>query len=171
MVSESPPPSRYSAALLVARVNGMCTRPSLTATSRRYLLMAGIVATNLARHAVVTRYSQCGRCEGSGKSVGRGCLDGLTLGCDHSGVFHLKGSIAELRVFHCHLQVPTTTNPPDRATLQPQLTVPLAILRHSILQYLEPSTNTQLCLSCCTTLRLTAPTLGRLRSELRWKHR
>ena len=32
-----------------------------------------------------------GRCEGSGQSVGGGALDGISIGCDHSGVFFLKG--------------------------------------------------------------------------------
>ena len=44
-----------------------------------------------------------GRCEGAGKSVGNGSLDGLTIGCDHSGIFHLKGAVAELRLFHSHI--------------------------------------------------------------------
>ena len=44
------------------------------------------------------------RCEGAGKNIGGGSLDGITIGCDHTGVFHLKGSVAELRLFHCHMQ-------------------------------------------------------------------
>jgi len=50
-----------------------------------------------------------GRCEGARKTVGGGTLDGLTIGCDHSGVFHLRGSIAELRLYHCHLQAAERT--------------------------------------------------------------
>ena len=38
-------------------------------------------------------------------------MDGLTIGCDHSGVFHLRGSIAELRLYHCHLQVRQQAEP------------------------------------------------------------
>ena len=30
-------------------------------------------------------------------------LDGLSIGCDHNGVFFLTGSLAEIRLFHCHL--------------------------------------------------------------------
>jgi len=45
-----------------------------------------------------------GRCEGAGKTVGNGSLDGISMGCDHSGVFHLKGAIAELRLFHSHVE-------------------------------------------------------------------
>jgi hypothetical protein len=40
-----------------------------------------------------------GVCEASGKSVGANGLDGLTLGCDHTGVFYLHGAIAEVRIF------------------------------------------------------------------------
>jgi len=41
--------------------------------------------------------------EAGGKSVGRSPLDGLRIGCDHTATFFLKGAIAELRVFSCHL--------------------------------------------------------------------
>jgi len=44
-----------------------------------------------------------GYCEASGKTVGGNGLDGLSVGCDHNGVFFLTGSLAELRLFHCHL--------------------------------------------------------------------
>jgi len=44
-----------------------------------------------------------GRCEGAGKNVGNGSLDGLSMGCDHSGVFHLQGAIAELRLYSAHI--------------------------------------------------------------------
>jgi len=44
-----------------------------------------------------------GYCEASGKNVGANCLDGLSIGCDHTGVFFLTGMIAELRLFSCHL--------------------------------------------------------------------
>jgi len=44
-----------------------------------------------------------GYCEASGKSVGANVLDGLSLGCDHNGVFFLTGSLAEMRLFHCHV--------------------------------------------------------------------
>ena len=47
-----------------------------------------------------------GYCEASGKSAGGNALDGLSLGCDHNGVFFLNGSIAELRLFHAHLPAP-----------------------------------------------------------------
>ena len=42
--------------------------------------------------------------QASGKSVGANELDGLSVGCDHSGVFFLTGALAELRVFATHLQ-------------------------------------------------------------------
>mmetsp|Transcript_25819 Transcript_25819/g.78500 ORF Transcript_25819/g.78500 Transcript_25819/m.78500 type:complete len:356 (-) Transcript_25819:758-1825(-) len=41
--------------------------------------------------------------EASGKNVGNNRLDGLSIGCDHSGVFFLIGSVAELRLFSIHL--------------------------------------------------------------------
>ena len=41
--------------------------------------------------------------EASGKSVGANGLDGLSLGCDHNGVFFLQGSFAELRLFRSHV--------------------------------------------------------------------
>ena len=44
-----------------------------------------------------------GRKEASGKSVGTSALDGLRIGCDHTSTFFLKGAIAELRLFSCHL--------------------------------------------------------------------
>jgi len=44
-----------------------------------------------------------GYCEASGKSAGNNSLDGLSIGCDHTGVFYLSGSLAELRLFHCHM--------------------------------------------------------------------
>ena len=47
-----------------------------------------------------------GYCEASGKSAGGNGLDGLSLGCDHNGVFFLNGSIAEVRLFHAHLPAP-----------------------------------------------------------------
>jgi len=47
-----------------------------------------------------------GYCEGSGKMIGGNDLDGLSLGCDHNGVFFLTGAIAEIRIFHCHLPQP-----------------------------------------------------------------
>jgi hypothetical protein len=47
-----------------------------------------------------------GYCEASGKAVGSNALDGLSIGCDHAGVFFLTGSMAELRLFNCHLTTP-----------------------------------------------------------------
>jgi len=44
-----------------------------------------------------------GNCEASGKNVGSNSLDGLSLGCDHTGVFFLTGMIAELRLYSCHM--------------------------------------------------------------------
>jgi len=44
-----------------------------------------------------------GYCEGSAKSVGANELDGLSIGCDHNGVFFLTGSVAEIRLYNCHL--------------------------------------------------------------------
>lgn len=44
-----------------------------------------------------------GNCEASGKNVGSNSLDGLSLGCDHTGVFFLTGMIAELRLYNCHM--------------------------------------------------------------------
>jgi len=44
-----------------------------------------------------------GYCEASGKTAGANSLDGLSIGCDHNGVFFLTGSITELRLFSCHL--------------------------------------------------------------------
>jgi hypothetical protein len=35
--------------------------------------------------------------EAAGKNVGNNRLDGLSIGCDHSGVFFLMGSVAEVR--------------------------------------------------------------------------
>ena len=46
-----------------------------------------------------------GYCEASGKSVGTNGLDGLSLGCDHNGVFFLQGSVSEVRLFNTHLPV------------------------------------------------------------------
>lgn len=40
-----------------------------------------------------------GKCEASGKDIGSNSLDGLSIGCDHSGVFFLNGSLAEIRIF------------------------------------------------------------------------
>jgi len=44
-----------------------------------------------------------GYCEASGKNVGANSLDGLSIGCDHTGVFFLTGMIAELRLYSCHM--------------------------------------------------------------------
>ena len=44
-----------------------------------------------------------GYCEASAKNVGNNKLDGLSIGCDHNGVFFLTGALAELRLFHCHM--------------------------------------------------------------------
>ena len=44
-----------------------------------------------------------GYCEASAKNVGNNKLDGLSIGCDHNGVFFLSGAIAELRLLHCHI--------------------------------------------------------------------
>ena len=44
-----------------------------------------------------------GVCEARGRSVGSSALDGLRLGCDHTSTFFLKGSVAELRLYACHL--------------------------------------------------------------------
>jgi len=44
-----------------------------------------------------------GYCEATGKNVGSNALDGLSIGCDHNGVFFLNGALAEIRVYHCHL--------------------------------------------------------------------
>ena len=44
-----------------------------------------------------------GLLEASGKSVGNNALDGLSIGCDHNGVFYLHGALAELRLFKSHL--------------------------------------------------------------------
>jgi len=41
--------------------------------------------------------------EAAGKSVGSATLDGLRIGCDHSSTFYLKGAIAEVRLFSCHM--------------------------------------------------------------------
>ena len=49
------------------------------------------------------RVPRAGYCEASGKSAGGNGLDGLSIGCDHNGVFYLTGSLAELRLFHCHM--------------------------------------------------------------------
>ena len=50
--------------------------------------------------------------EASGKAIGKGALDGLRLGCDHSATFYLRGAIAEVRIFSCHL------SPTPRAQLE-----------------------------------------------------
>ena len=44
-----------------------------------------------------------GYCEASGKNVGANTLDGLSIGCDHTGIFFLTGMVAELRLYHCHM--------------------------------------------------------------------
>ena len=44
-----------------------------------------------------------GYCEASAKNVGNNKLDGLSIGCDHNGVFFLSGAIAELRLLHGHI--------------------------------------------------------------------
>ena len=56
-----------------------------------------------------------GLLEASGKTVGGGRLDGLRIGNDHTGTFFLRGAIAELRLFSCHLQ------PAPRAQLESAL--------------------------------------------------
>jgi len=73
-----------------------------------------------------------GRCEGSGKNVGTGPLDGLTIGCDHSGVFHLKGAVAELRLFHCHLQMD------ERSRTEAALALRYG-LSHASISYSDPN--------------------------------
>lgn len=45
-----------------------------------------------------------GYCEASGKNIGCNSLDGLSIGCDHCGVFYLTGALAELRVFGCRME-------------------------------------------------------------------
>ncbi|KAL1515687.1 hypothetical protein AB1Y20_002304 [Prymnesium parvum] len=67
-----------------------------------------------------------GRCEGSGKNIGNGCLDGLSMGCDHSGVFHLKGSIAELRLFNRHM------DPAERSQLEAALALRYGLSHASV---------------------------------------
>lgn len=47
-----------------------------------------------------------GYCESSGKTCGGNGLDGLSIGCDHNGVFFLTGSLAELRLYHTHISTP-----------------------------------------------------------------
>ena len=42
--------------------------------------------------------------EAGGKTVGGSKLDGLRLGCDHTSTFFLKGCVAELRLYACHLR-------------------------------------------------------------------
>ena len=37
-----------------------------------------------------------GYCEATGKNVGSNTLDGLSIGCDHNGIFFLHGALAEL---------------------------------------------------------------------------
>jgi len=45
-----------------------------------------------------------GFCEATGnKSVGSNLLDGLSIGCDHNGIFFLIGCVAELRLFRRNL--------------------------------------------------------------------
>jgi len=56
-----------------------------------------------------------GYCEASGKTAGSNDLDGLSLGCDHNGVFFLNGSLAEIRLFHCH--IPTAQRVQTEAAL------------------------------------------------------
>ena len=41
--------------------------------------------------------------EAHGKTVGSSSLDGLRIGCDHTSTFFLKGSVAEIRLYSCHL--------------------------------------------------------------------
>ena len=41
--------------------------------------------------------------EAGGKAVGHAHLDGIRIGCDHTGTFFLTGMMAELRIFSCHL--------------------------------------------------------------------
>lgn len=44
-----------------------------------------------------------GYCEASGKNVGANSLDGLSIGCDHNGIFFLIGSLAEIRLYRTHI--------------------------------------------------------------------
>ena len=44
-----------------------------------------------------------GHREAGGKTVGSSSLDGLRIGCDHTSTFFLRGAVAELRLFSCHL--------------------------------------------------------------------
>jgi hypothetical protein len=44
-----------------------------------------------------------GRKEAAGKTVGRSSLDGLRIGCDHTSTYFLRGAIAELRCYGCHM--------------------------------------------------------------------
>ena len=41
--------------------------------------------------------------EAGGRSIGSSSLDGLRIGCDHTSTFFLRGAIAELRIYSCHL--------------------------------------------------------------------
>lgn len=56
--------------------------------------------------------------EATGKNVGNNRLDGLSIGCDHSGVFFLMGSVAEVRVAGSYTAFPTPDPPPLSRTLR-----------------------------------------------------
>ena len=50
----------------------------------------------------VRRYVD-GMREAGGRGIGSSSLDGLRIGCDHTSTFFLRGAIAELRLYSCHL--------------------------------------------------------------------
>lgn len=71
-----------------------------------------------------------GTLEASGKAVGSATLDGLRIGCDHSSTFFLKGAVAEVRLFSCHL------SPQPRAQLEAAMA-----LRHGLDPTSAPATS------------------------------
>jgi len=87
-------------------VPSRCTAIPLTWTGPRFLSTRGTgewhIYTAIFDHKRSEIYCD-GYCEASGKSAGSNALDGLSIGCDHNGVFFLTGSIAELRLYACHL--------------------------------------------------------------------
>jgi len=72
--------------------------------------------------------------EAGGKAVGHAHLDGIRIGCDHTGTFFLTGMMSELRIFSCHLC----------PTLRAQLEAAMA-LRYG----LQPATQPALAAAAC----------------------
>lgn len=89
-----------SACYVVPKCDVFCPRLAIISFARMQTL------SSPSSSSLAIRYLDGVR-EASGRSVGTGGLDGLRVGCDHTSTFYLKGAIAELRLFSCHLSEPS----------------------------------------------------------------